>query len=241
MNDRLIRHKQIWNNKEILRYIYKEWYENIINDLKPGKGRTVELGAGSGNFKEFKLDVISSDIENCEWLDMCFDAHNMPFEANSILNIVMIDVLHHLSNPMKFFEEAMRVLEKQGRIIIIEPFPSPFSFIIYKIFHPEPFIMNVDYFNKSQIEKKNPWESNQAVAYLLFFKKKQKFIRRFQMNLKIMKRSRMSYLLYPASGGFENKALIPNFLIPLFKALEVLLNPFRFLMAFRCYIVVEKN
>ena len=86
---------------------------------------------------------------------MCFDAHNMPFEANSILNIVMIDVLHHLSNPMKFFEEAMRVLEKQGRIIIIEPFPSPFSFIIYKIFHPEPFIMNVDYFNKSQIEKKS--------------------------------------------------------------------------------------
>jgi SAM-dependent methyltransferase len=195
MNDRLKKHKQIWNNKEILRYIYKEWYENIINDLKPGKGRTVELGAGSGNFKEFKIDVISSDIENCEWLDMCFDAHNMPFEANSILNIVMIDVLHHLSNPMKFFEEAMRVLEKQGRIIIIEPFPSPFSFIIYKIFHPEPFIMNVDYFNKSQIE----------------------------------------------NGGFENKALIPNFLIPLFKALEVLLNPFRFLMAFRCYIVVEKN
>ena len=50
----------------------------------------------------------------------------------------------------------------------------------------------------------------------------------------------MSCILYPASGGFENKAMIPDILIPLFKLLEILLTPFRRLLAFRCYIVLEK-
>lgn len=237
----LERHKRIWKEKKILRIIYTRWYLKILSDLKPTSSKTIELGAGSGNFKEFMPNAISADIDPHDWLDMTFDAHNMPFKDESVGNLVLIDVLHHLSNPVKFLEEAGRVLEKGGRLIMLEPFPSPFSFQIYKHFHSEPFLMNVDYFAKNEIEIKNPWDSNQAIPYLLFFKNKQKTAELLSHSFIVKKRQKLSYLLYPASGGFENKSLIPDFLIPLFQVLESMLAPLRSLLSFRCYLVLEKK
>ena len=255
MNNKLTLHREIWKKKKILRDIYISWYKQVLKDL--GKGKTIELGAGSGNFKEFKPGVIASDIEPCQWLDICFDAHEMPFKKGSAGNILMIDVLHHLADPVGFFHEAAQILEKNGRIVLIEPFPTPFSLFIYKRFHPEPFIMEADYFEAHSYnpqvpsppatsalsavnQKKDPWEANQAAAYLLFFKHKKKFMQTFENEFKIVKKKKMSYILYPGSGGFENKAMIPDVLVPLFKFLEILLKPFRWLLAFRCYIVLEK-
>jgi SAM-dependent methyltransferase len=212
----------------------------ILKDLKSGSGKTVELGAGTGNFKEFKSDVISADIEACDWLDMCFDAHQMPFEDSSVANIVMIDVLHHLSNPVMFLSEAHRVLEAGGRVVMLEPFPSLFSYPVYKRFHPEPFIFHVDYFSKKGLEDKDPWDSNQAIPYLIFFKHLNKYNDLFEGKLRIIKKNRLSCIIYPLSGGFENKALIPDFLIPFFRLVEWLFTPFRKWFAFRCYVVIEK-
>jgi SAM-dependent methyltransferase len=241
MTSKLYEHKAIWEKKKIIRTIYTDWYKQIISDSKDDGGKTVELGAGTGNFKAFKPDVIASDIEECDWLDMSFDAHFMPFENSSISNIVMIDVLHHLSNPVKFLHEAYRVLNSGGRICIIEPFPTSFSLMIYRRFHPEPFIFDVDYFSKDEIENKNPWDSNQAIAYLLFYKNLERFNETFASKFRIVKKKRISCILYPASGGFENKAMIPDFIIPVFKIIEFLCIPFRFIFAFRCYIVLEKK
>ncbi len=240
MTDKLTKYREIWKIKKILRLVYFDWYKKILKDLKNGPGKTVELGAGTGNFKEYKPDAISSDIEKCDWLDMSFDAHKMPFSQNSVSNIIMIDVLHHLSSPVKFFQEAIRVLEKEGRILIVEPHPSLFSLFVYKKFHPEPFLMNMDYFADVSEKQKDPWQSNQAISYLLFFKHRKKFLENFGNDLKFIKIKKMSFLLYPLSGGFENKQLAPDFLIPVLKIIEVLLIPFRKFLAFRCYIVLEK-
>ncbi len=240
MENILEKHKEIWEKKKILRVIYEEWYKKIIDNLSKVSGKTVELGAGSGNFKDYMPDVISADIDKCDWLDMCFDAHNMPFENESLSNIVMIDVLHHLYNPVKFLEEASRVLKKDGRVIMLEPFPSPFSLMIYKKFHPEPFVFNVDYFSKIDIQDKDPWDSNQAIPYLIFFKHQDKFRKYFGEKFNIKEKEKLSFVLYPASGGFENKALISEHFIPVFKGIESLLSPFKSLLAFRCFIILEK-
>ncbi len=250
--NKLETHRDIWKRKKILRDIYTNWYKQILDDLAPGDGITLELGAGSGNFKEFKPDVISSDIEPCRWLDIAFDAHLMPFLDESVRNIVMIDVLHHLAQPVRFLEEASHVLEPGGRIVIIEPFPSPFSLPVYRKFHPEPFDMSTDYFGPvhapsespaffTDLNKtKDPWDANQAAAYLLFYKQAQKFREFFGDRFQVIKRKRMSCILYPASGGFENKSLIPDSIVPVFRGLEFLLTPLRPLLAFRCYVVLEK-
>ena len=60
---RLLRYRRIWENKKILRIIYSGWYKKIIKDLKPGK--TLEIGSGIGNFKQFNPNIISSDIVPC--------------------------------------------------------------------------------------------------------------------------------------------------------------------------------
>lgn len=241
MENILEKHKEIWEKKKILRIIYEEWYEKIINNLSNVAGQTLELGAGSGNFKEFMPESISADIDNCEWLDMCFDAHQMPFENESISNIVMIDVLHHLYNPLKFLKEAQRVLKKGGRLVMLEPFPSPFSLLIYKIFHPEPFIFNVDYFSKNDLQHKDPWDSNQAIPYLIFYKHKKKFMEMFNGKLKILKREKLSFILYPLSGGFENKSMIPDSLIPVFRGIENIAYHIKDVVAFRCFVVIQKE
>jgi len=248
MLSKLEQHRETWKKKKILRDIYIAWYKEIIGDLSPGKGKTIELGSGSGNFKEFKPDTISSDIEYCSWLDIVFDAHRIPFKESSVQNIVMIDVLHHLADPVSYFEECLSALDAGGRVVIIEPFPTLFSLFIYRRFHPEPFIMNVDLFKEkkslSSVEqevKKDPWDSNQAIAYLLFFKGKKKFREWFGNRFRVLKRKRISCILYPGSGGFENPSMIPSFLVPFFKVLEILCVPFRWLLAFRCYVVLEKK
>lgn len=240
MDNILNRHKEIWENKKILRVIYGEWYEKIISDLSKSEGKTLELGSGSGNFKEFMPECISSDIDNCDWLDMIFDAHKMPFENESLGNIVMIDVLHHLYNPVLFLNEAARVLNKSGRVIMLEPFPSPVSLPIYKMFHPEPFIFDTDYFSMDELNDKDPWDSNQAIPYLFFFKHLDKFIEKYKTDFRIIKKEKLSFILYPLSGGFENKQMIPDFSIPVFSFLEKILKPFKSLLAYRCYIVIEK-
>ncbi|MEO6693952.1 MAG: class I SAM-dependent methyltransferase [Ignavibacteria bacterium] len=240
MNNILQKHREIWNKKRILRIIYEDWYKKIISNLSKVKGKSLELGAGSGNFKEYMPEVISADIEKCEWLDMCFDAHKMPFEDKSLSNIIMIDVLHHLDNPVDFLKEASRVLKSKGRIIMLEPFPSPFSLMIYKKFHPEPFLFDADYFSKKDLQNKDPWDSNQAIPYLIFFKNENKFLENFGDKFRILKKEKLSFIMYPASGGFENKQMIPNLLIPAFKILEKLLIPLRSLIAFRCFVVLER-
>jgi SAM-dependent methyltransferase len=241
MSEKLRLHRETWNKKKILREIYRGWYRRILKDLKKSNRKSVEIGAGIGNFKEFMPEVIASDIEACDWLDLCFDAQQMPFGDNEISNVVMIDVLHHLSHPLRFLREASRVLKKGGRLIMIEPYPSILSLPIYRAFHPEPFIFDVDYFGLSDTAPKEPWEANQAAAYLTFFRDRKKFNSFFSGDFRVVKRQRMSCVLYPLSGGFEHRSLIPEHLMPFFELVEVLTIPFRYFLAFRCYVLLEKK
>lgn len=238
--DILQKHREIWKKKKILRDIYEEWYRMIIADLSKVEGPTVELGAGSGNFKEFYPQAISADIEKRDWIDMSFDAHEMPFDDSSVANIVKIDVLHHLADPVGFLHEASRVLKKGGRLIMLEPYPSLFSRIVYKLFHPEPFIYDVDYFNHKPSMDKHPWDSNQAIPYLIFYKHLDKFEKVFGKTFKIVKKEKMSLILYPASGGFENDALISSRFGDFLKIVEKRFGFMNKLMSFRAYIYLER-
>jgi SAM-dependent methyltransferase len=237
MKSVLLKHRQVWKNKKILRDIYQNWYKKIITDL--GSGKTLEIGSGTGNFKEYYPQAISSDIDNQPWLDMHIDAKKLPFKDNSLGNLVLIDTLHHLSRPVEFFKEASRVLKTNGRIILLEPYPAPFSLLIYKLFHPEPFNFKTDYFNLKKSVDKEPWKSNQAIPYLLFYKDSGHLLK-INPHLKFVKKELISFAAYPLSGGFENNQLIPDFLFPAVNFAEYLFKPLGRLLAFRCYIVLEK-
>ena len=125
--------KRTWKSKQILKKLYHHWYRIIGNALKPGA--IFEIGGGSGNLKEFFPHAISSDILFSPWTDAVLDAHFLPFKDATLDNIVLFDVLHHLTDPSHFFFEAQRALNRNGRIILMEPYVSWISFLVYRFLH----------------------------------------------------------------------------------------------------------
>ena len=151
--------RNTWKTKSVLRDLYRKWYGSIAKALKPGI--TLELGGGSGNLKDFFPDTISTDVLFAPWLDAVLDAHALPFQNESLDGIVLFDVLHHLSRPMHFFSEARRVLKPGGRIVMMEPYVSWFSYPVYRFFHQEGLQWKADPFYNGPLEvKKNPFENS---------------------------------------------------------------------------------
>jgi len=223
----------------MIRKLYRKWYQFISNALRSGK--ILELGGGSGNLKESFPEAISSDIVFVPWLDAVMDAHALPFKAETLDNIVLFDVLHHLNTPRFFFYEAERVLRPKGRIIMLEPYVSWVSFLIYRFLHAEGMKWHVDPLTVEPSEGfKDPFHGNQAVPTLLFEKHSKRFCQTFT-HLKIIRQLKMDFLIYPLSGGFHNPSMCPDKLYDWLHAVERLLHPLRSFLAFRIFVVIEKK
>jgi SAM-dependent methyltransferase len=235
----LIKRRSIWKSKQIIKRLYHKWYQAIKGNLTPGS--ILEIGGGSGNLKESFPDAISSDILFAPWLDVVLDAHDLPFQDKSLDNIVLFDVLHHLEKPVHFFAEAQRTLKKNGRIILMEPYISQASFVIYNFLHTEDLKWNVDPFKTALPRReKSPFDGNQAIATLIFEKHINRFLAYFS-DLEIILKEQTDFIIYPLSGGFHHPSLCPQFLYPFFECLEKILQPLNRYLAFRLFVVLVKN
>jgi len=231
--------KQIWKSKKILKKLYHNWYRRIGSALKPGS--ILEIGGGSGNFKEYFPEAISSDILFTEWLDAILDAHHLPFKDESFDNIVLFDVLHHLREPASFFSDAERVLKQGGRIIMMEPNISLGSYMVYRFLHSEGMLWRIDPLKPVGLcKEKKPFHGNQAIPTLIFERDKNLFAKNFP-GLKIIRKERMDFVIYPLSGGFHNPSFCPLFLYNILEYMEKLLNPLNRFLAFRLFVVLEKT
>ncbi len=228
-----------WTRKAILRKLYFKWYSQITGALRPGT--VLELGGGSGNLKDTLPHVISSDILYAPWLDAVLDAHDLPFKDESVHNIVLFDVLHHLEAPALFLYEANRILSYKGRIVLVEPYVSWASYFVYRFLHAEDMDWYINPLNLKRSGKKdNPFHSNQAVSTLVFEKYRKQFVTQFP-RLRILREMRTDPILYPLSGGFHNPSLCPHFLWSTLEYLEVLVAPLHRFLAFRLFVVLEKT
>jgi SAM-dependent methyltransferase len=239
-NQILLDHKDLWDKKPVLREIYTEYFKLITMSCIPGN--ILEIGGGSGNFKEFICECISIDVVFLPWLDVIADGQNLPFKDNSFQNIVMVDVLHHIEFPVIFFREVERVLVSGGKLIIIEPAITPVSYIFFRLFHPEPVNLQQNPLIEKQSDPaRKPFDANQAIPTLLFHQYRKKFEERYP-KLKIIHLQYLDLFIYPLSGGFRTWCLIPVSLTQTVRKLEQILlpvlGPF---MAFRLYCVIEKE
>ena len=240
MSDEILRqHQVVWDKKPILRLLYSEWYREIVSWLRPG--RTLEVGGGTGNLKEFFPGVLCTDVVRLPWLSAVADAQFLPFEANSLTNIVLFDSLHHIENVRLFFDEALRTLQPSGRLVIMDPYMSVLSWPVYHFLHPEP----VDFGqNPLQLqlpkEDRKPFDANQAIATILFERSSRRFHELYP-NLKKLRHHRLAFFAYPLSGGFEQPSLLPIFLVRPVLAMERLLRFLNRFLAFRVLVVLEKG
>ena len=235
-----VEYRSVWDRKPVLRTVYSDIYRHILDASVPGP--ILEIGGGSGNFKQFAPATISTDIMPAPWLDAICDAQQLPFAAGTFANVVMVDVLHHIEYPVRAMNEFARVLRKGGRLIFCEPAITPLSGILYRLFHDEPVDMSADPLKEGAItQDKDPWDSNQALPTLLTGRYRAQ-TQQAVPDLTLRSLQRFSFLGYPLSGGFKPWSLLPEAVAPALLRAEwsvrTVLGP---LAAFRLLAVYEKS
>lgn len=228
-----------WENKPSLRAVYEDLYRKMVGECRAGP--TLEIGAGSGNFKQYRQDVVASDITSAPWLDLVADAETLPFKASVFSNIVIFDVLHHIEFPRMFFAEARRVLTPGGRIVMVEPAITPMSWFFYRFVHQEPFDLSADPFLEGKASvTRDPYAANQAIPTLLVTRYAQRLTLLFP-DLRMQHVRWLSLFAYPLTGGFKPWSLIPPALVhPILRFEDAIAGTLGRLLGFRVLITIEK-
>jgi SAM-dependent methyltransferase len=219
---RTLQHAEIIKAKPFLKNLYIRWYKNFAEaagHLPPGK--MIEIGSGGGFLKEIMPEVITSDILPLSNCDMTFSAEELPFAENELSAIFMINVLHHIPSPGKFFSEAEKKLKPGGMIIMVETAYSPFSKFIYQKFHHEPFEPKAGW----ELKSKGPLsDSNQALPWIVFERDRKKFDELFP-SLKVVSIQYHTPFSYLLSGGVSRKGFVPDWSFNFVRGFEKLLSP----------------
>jgi SAM-dependent methyltransferase len=240
MSEALNSYQQIWSKKPVLRAIYGDLFDRLAAECAPGK--TLEIGGGVGGLKDRLTNIYSSDIQAAPWLDLVADAQALPFATGSLSNIVLLDVLHHIEFPVKFFREAARVLRSGGRIVMVEPAITPGSTGFYRFLHQEPVRMAADPLADGAPDpNRDPYISNQAIPTLLATRDQEAFAHAFP-DLALTKADWFSFLAYPLSGGFKPWSALPAPAIkPLLGLERALEKPLGRLFGFRLLLRYDRR
>jgi SAM-dependent methyltransferase len=230
--------RQILREKPFLKRIYEEWYEQIAAHLPAGEGAIVELGSGAGFLADRIPGLITSERFVLPELSLVLDAHQLPFRGKSLRGIAMTDVLHHLSEPRRFFAEAARCVRGGGAVVMIEPWVSSWSGWIYRRLLDEPFDPHaVDW----EAPARGPLAgANVALPWILFERDRERFEREFPQWRLTTLRPMMPFR-YLLSGGISMRSLMPAASFEFWRGFEVLLRPFDRSLAMFVHVVLERT
>lgn len=229
--------RRIIKEKGFLRRVYEEWYAEIQDALPTEHGTVLELGSGAGFLEEAIPDLLTSDVLHLPHLSLVMDAHKMPLRDGSLRAIVMIDVLHHLPQPRLFFQEAARCVTPGGAVIMIEPWVTTWSRLVYSHMHHEPFDAETPEWG---FPSTGPLSgANGALPWILFQRDRSLFAKDFPQwrigDIRLL--MPFSYLL---SGGVSMRALLPEGAFGLVRWVEKRLDPWLSQLAMFAFILLER-
>jgi SAM-dependent methyltransferase len=239
--DQIQQNQEYWNRKPLLCVLYGDFYRLIASHLSNlPKRKIVELGSGLGNIHDVIPDCVRTDLFPNPWIDQIENAYKLSFEDESVSNLILTDVFHHLKYPGTALNEFQRVLQKGGRVIMLEPCISAVGLIVYGALHAEPIAINkeIEWFTlDSWSPDKIDYYAAQGNATRVFVGKN---YRAKLKDWKTLKTVRLSALAYAASGGYSKPQLYPTSMLPVIKGLEKLLDLFPLLFATRLLVILEK-
>jgi SAM-dependent methyltransferase len=239
--DFIAKNNEYWNRKPLLRILYGDFYRLIAEKLSNLPDvKIVELGSGLGNIREVIPNCLRTDLFPNPWIDQIENAYSLSFADESISDLILTDVFHHLKYPGTALEEFSRVLRQGGRVIMLEPCMSALGLLVYGAFHDEPIA----------ITKEIDWSAPKdwSVEHIDYYAAQGNATRifagkSFRHKLARWKRIetiRLSAIAYAASGGFSKPQLYPTSWLPWIKKLEKLLDLFPTFFATRLLVILEK-
>jgi len=228
-----------WRSSPALRSVYADIYREMRGSLVTG--RILELGSGIGVAKDFFENLVTSDIRATEYVDRAVSAYEVPAEAWG--NIIALDVLHHLQEPIRFFASAAAALLPGGRIVLAEPAGTSFGRRFYQLFHHEPCrpesILPPFRFDADETGE----FANMGMGHALFGGQRpviEEMLR--HIGLQVVAIRYRDLFAYPATGGFSRPALLPATLLRGALAVERALPQWLMRrMALRMIITLEKG
>ncbi|HKB57016.1 MAG TPA: class I SAM-dependent methyltransferase [Lacunisphaera sp.] len=241
-NVEILRNREAWQRKPMLREIYHDFYRRIATRIDPQiSGLVVELGSGMGRIKEVIPQCVTTDLFPNPWLDRRENCYQLSFADGSISHLILFDVWHHLRYPGTALHEFHRVLAPGGRLILFEPAASWVGRLVYHFFHHEPVAVrdpitweapagfsaaDADYYAAQGSATRLFWwgEGHDRLA-----------------GWHLREVRPLTSFNYFASGGFSGPHLGGRFLHGLMRGLDFLAAPFPRLFAARLLIVLEKE
>lgn len=231
--------KKIISGKPFLKNVYRQWYSLLIKNLPDGNKPVLELGSGAGFLEKHLPGLITSDILPVKGCDMTCNATELPLQDSSIRAVVMINVLHHIEDPVMFLHEASRCIDRGGKIILIEPWQSAWSEFVYTKLHHEPF-------DPDQVSWKLPPSGplsggNDALPWIIFKRDLDRF-RQEHPSWQIQSIEPGFPVSYLLSGGISMRSLLPGWMFAIINNIEKHL-PARIIKktAMFSLIVLKKN
>ncbi len=216
-------HARLIREKPFLRRLYEHYYKDYdaaIARATPG-GLILEIGSGGGFYRELRPAVLSLDVRLGADVDVAGSALALPFQSESTSAILLLNVLHHLPEPIAFFRECERVLKPGGRVCLIEPYAGRLSRRIIKPLHHEPWDEAAGW----TLPSSGPMTgANMALPWIIFHRDRAKYDDAFP-RLPVDRLRLHTIALYLLSGGVSMQSLVPGFCFPALQRIEASLAP----------------
>jgi len=230
--------KQIIASKPFLRAIYDEWYSKLKSEIPGIPGAVLELGSGAGHCETFIPGLITSEIIECQGVQIVADAQRLPFADGVLRAIVFVNVLHHLPDVRRFFFEASRCVATGGKIAMIEPWVTPWSTRVYTRLHHEPFVASAKGWS---FASGGPLSgANGALPWIVFERDRSIFENEFP-EFEIERVDPFLPLRYLLSGGVGMRSLMPGFTHSFWAKVERLLSPFKSQLGMFALVVLRRK
>ncbi len=239
--EQILRHHAYWDKKPALRMVYSGFYRLIATHLSGlPNGKVVELGSGIGNIKETIPYCITTDMFPTPWSDKVENAYSLSFNDETVSDLILVDVFHHLQFPGTALAEFFRVLMPGGKVLLFEPCISMLGLLVYGVFHQERIKINhpIQWTARSEQSLTNPeYYTSQGNATRIFLDHSH------QEQLSVWTRieiTRLSAIAYLASGGYTKPQLVTEKAFPILRMPERLFDLFPTVFAIRMLVVLTK-
>jgi hypothetical protein len=232
---------EYWERKPLLREIYRGLHEGIASQLANRSGLVVELGSGVADITEVIPNCVRTDLFPNPWIDHKENAYDLSFHDQSVSNLILFDVFHHLRYPGVALREFRRVLVFGGRVIVFDPCLSILGWVVYGLLHREPVGLR----QRIQWEAPTGWRPTDLDYYAAQGNATRVFLRREvdvgAFGWKTILAKRICSISYVASGGYSKPQMYPTRALPIMRRVDRMLENIPRVFGTRLLVVLEKT